>query len=157
MKGKFNMKGHLVTRNLHIAQKAYAMNIPLIPKLIWIMNRIVFSCDISASVKTGKCLQLYHNGLGVVIHPKTIIGNNCAIYQNVTLGGNGKKDKGISQSGAPTLEDNVKVFCGACVLGPITIGHDSYIGANAVVTKNVPPDSLVFGNPCQIVKRSFEI
>ncbi len=48
-------------------------------------------------------------------------------------------------NGGPTLEDGVFVFAGACVLGPITIGHDSYIGANAIVTKDVPPNSIVVG------------
>ncbi len=118
--------------------------------------RIFFSCDIPISVKVGTDFQLIHNGLGVVMHPKTVIGNNCKIYQNVTIGGNGKIINGKTISGAPIIQDNVAIFCGACVLGPITIGHDSYIGANAVVTKDVPPFSLVYGNPSIITERQFE-
>ena len=111
------------------------------------LMRIVFSCDIPSTVKCGKELMLPHNGLGVVVHDKATIGNNVTIYQNVTLGGNGKIIDGkITNTGGPTIEDNCAIFCGACVLGPITIGHDSYIGANAVVTKNVPPNSVVVGN-----------
>lgn len=151
------MKKHLVTKNLNVAQKALLKHVPVIPKLLWIINRIIFSCDIPPSVKSGDNLQLYHNGLGCVFHPKTIIGNNCSIYQNVTLGGNGKIIDGKVNRGGPILEDNVKVFSGACVLGPITIGKDSYIAANAVVTKDVPPNSLVFGNPCVIKERTFDI
>ena len=89
------------------------------------------------------------------MHPKTVIGENCKIYQNVTLGGNGKIVNGSTEKGAPTLENNVAVFCGACVLGHITIGHDSYIGANAVVTKDVPPYAVVCGNPAKILKYRF--
>ncbi len=116
-------------------------------KLFSLLLRIIFACDIPLGVKSGKNLELPHNGLGVVMHNKTVIGNNCIIYQNVTIGGNGKIVDGKSvNSGAPTIEDNVAIFAGACVLGPITIGKNSYIGANAVVTKNIPPNSLVVGN-----------
>ena len=81
---------------------------------------------------------------------------NTKIYQNVTIGGNGKIINGRVQTGAPVLQDNVAVFAGACVLGPITIGHDSIIGANSVITKDVPPNSLVFGNPATIKKLNFK-
>ena len=121
-----------------------------------IILRLVFSCDIPAEVKFASTAQLVHNGLGCVFHPKTIVGENCKIYQNVTLGGNGKILDGMSVKGAPCLEKNVAVFAGACVLGPITIGHDSIIGANAVVTKNIPPHSLVFGNPAIVKPLTFE-
>lgn len=120
------------------------------------MLRIIFACDIPAEVQFPTSSQLVHNGLGCVFHPKTIIGENCKIYQNVTLGGNGKIVNGEPITGAPKLENNVAVFAGACVLGPITIGHDSIIGANAVVTKDVPPHSLVFGNPAIVKKLTFE-
>ena len=125
-------------------------------KLYSKLLRIIFACDIPSSVRIGSDVQLPHNGMGVVMHNKTKIGNNCVIYQNVTLGGNGKIVDGKVNKGGPILEDNVAVFCGACVLGPITIGHDSYIGANAVVTRDVPPNSLVVGNPAVIKERKIE-
>ncbi|HEM4709038.1 TPA: serine acetyltransferase [Streptococcus suis] len=118
--------------------------------------RVVFSCDLPAEVQFHESIQLVHNGLGCVFHPKTVIAENCKIYQNVTIGGNGKIINGEIISGAPKLEKNVAVFAGACVLGPITIGHDSIVGANAVVTKNVPPHSLVIGNPAQVKELNFE-
>ena len=119
------------------------------------MLRIVFACDIPATVEVGEGFELIHNGLGVVIHPRAKFGKNCKVYQNVTIGGNGKIIDGVTQVGAPIIEDNVAIFAGACVLGPIRIGHDSYIGANAVVTKDVPPNSLVYGNPAVITERKF--
>lgn len=119
------------------------------------MLRIIFSCDIPAEVEFATNSQLVHNGLGCVFHPKTIVSDNCKIYQNVTLGGNGKIINGEVLKGAPKLEDNVAVFAGACVLGSITIGHDTIIGANAVVTKDVPPHSLVFGNPAIVKELTF--
>lgn len=118
--------------------------------------RVVFSCDMPAEVQFASSAQLVHNGLGCVFHPKSIIGENCKIYQNVTIGGNGKIINGEPIKGAPKLEYNVAIFAGACVLGPITIGHDSIIGANAVVTKDVPPHSLVFGNPAVVKELTFE-
>lgn len=118
--------------------------------------RVVYGCEFSGEVRFHNNAQLVHNGLGCVFHPKTVIGENCKIYQNVTLGGNGKIVDGKETVGAPILEENVAVFAGACVLGPIRIGHDSVIGANAVITKNVPPHSLVYGNPAKITGLKFE-
>ena len=119
--------------------------------------RVMFSCEIPSSVKLGDNVELVHNGLGVVMHNNTVIGNNCKIYQNVTLGGNGKIIGGKTTLGGPTIEDDCAIFCGACVLGPITIGRGTYVGANAVVTRDVPPNSLVYGNPMVITDRKYDI
>lgn len=118
--------------------------------------RIIFAMDIVPSIKLGTNVEFVHNGLGCVFHPKTIIGDNCKIYQNVTIGGNGKIVNNKKNSGAPEIEDNVAIFAGACVLGPIKIGRNSIIGANSVVTKNVPPNSLVVGNPAVIKELNFK-
>lgn len=90
------------------------------------------------------------HGMGVVIGETAEIGNNVTLYHGVTLGGtsltHGKRH--------PTIEDNVVIGAGAKVLGAILIGRNSRIGANAVVVKNVPPDSVVVGIPGQVVHRS---
>lgn len=71
------------------------------------------------------------------------MGENCQIYQQVTIGNNG---------GIPTIGNNVEICAGAKVIGPITIGDDVVIGANAVVTKNIPSHSVVVGIPAKIIK-----
>ena len=71
------------------------------------------------------------------------MGENCQIYQQVTIGNNG---------GIPTIGNNVEICAGAKVIGPITIGDDVVIGANSVVTKNIPSHSVVIGIPAKIIK-----
>lgn len=90
------------------------------------------------------------HGMGVVIGETAEIGNDVTLYHGVTLGGT-SLDKGKRH---PTLGDRVVIGAGAKVLGNITIGADSRIGANAVVVKSVPPNSVVVGVPGQIVKRA---
>jgi serine O-acetyltransferase len=89
------------------------------------------------------------HGYGVVIGETAEIGDNCILYQGVTLGGTGK-DIGKRH---PTLESDVMVSAGAKVLGPLTIGTGSKIGAGSVVLKSVPPHSTVVGVPGRIVKQ----
>ena len=88
--------------------------------------------------------------MGVVIGETAEIGDNVTLYHGVTLGGT-SLEKGKRH---PTLEDNVVVGAGAKMLGAITIGAGSRIGANAVVVKSVPPNSVVVGVPGQVVHRS---
>ena len=105
--------------------------------------------EIHPGAKIGKGFFIDH-GMGVVIGETTEIGDNCLIYQGVTLGGRGK-DKGKRH---PTLGNNIMVGSGAKVLGPITIGDNCKIAANAVVLKDVPPDSTAVGVPAKVVKQN---
>ena len=98
--------------------------------------------------KIGKGLFIDH-GMGVVVGETTIIGDNVLLYQGVTLGGTGKQ-KGKRH---PTIGNNVVIGTGAKVLGNIIIGDNSYIGANAVVIKDVPVNSTVVGIPGRITKQ----
>lgn len=104
--------------------------------------------EIHPAAKIGKNLFIDH-GAGVVIGETTEIGDNCTLYQNVTLGGTGK-DVGKRH---PTLGNNVMVGSGARVLGPFKIGDNSKIAANAVVLEEVPPNCTAVGVPARIVKR----
>ena len=126
----------------------YRLKIPLLPRLISQFSRFLTSIEIHPGAKLGKRFFIDH-GFGIVIGETAEIGDNVTIFQGVTLGGTGK-EKGKRH---PTIGHNVVIGAGAIVLGPIYIGDNSRIGAGAVVTKSVPPDTTVVGNPSWIVRR----
>lgn len=103
--------------------------------------------EIHPGATIGKGLFIDH-GMGVVIGETAVIGDNCLLYQGVTLGGTGK-DKGKRH---PTLGDNVLVGAGAKVLGPFTVGSNVKIAANAVVLNAIPDNCTAVGVPAHIVK-----
>jgi serine O-acetyltransferase len=105
--------------------------------------------EIHPGARIGPGFFIDH-GMGVVIGETAEVGKDVTLYHGVTLGG-ASLEKGKRH---PTLQDRVVVGAGAKILGAITIGEDSRIGANAVVVKSVPPNSVVVGVPGQIVKRS---
>ncbi len=104
--------------------------------------------EIHPGAKIGEGLVIDH-GMGVVIGETTEIGDNCTLYQGVTLGGTGK-DLGKRH---PTLKDNVLVGAGAKILGPIVIEDNSKIAANAVVLKDIPASSTAVGIPARIARQ----
>ena len=112
------------------------------------MTRKLTGIEIHPAAKIGKRFFIDH-GMGVVIGETTEIGDDCTIYQGVTLGGTGK-DVGKRH---PTLGDNVMVGAGAKVLGPVYIGSNSKIAANAVVLHPVSENSTAVGIPAKVVKR----
>lgn len=122
------------------------LNLKFIARLISQFARFLTGIEIHPRAKIGKRLFIDH-GMGIVIGETTTIGDNCTIYHGVTLGGTGK-DK---YKRHPDLGDNVIVGCGAKVLGPIKIGNNVKIGANAVVIKEVPDNSTVVGVPGKII------
>ncbi|MCD8502805.1 MAG: serine O-acetyltransferase [Bacillaceae bacterium] len=111
-------------------------------------SRFITGIEIHPGAKIGQRLFIDH-GMGVVIGETCEIGNNVTIYQGVTLGGTGK-EKGKRH---PTIEDNVLIASGAKVLGSMTIGKNSRIGAGSVVLNEVPPNSTVVGIPGKVVVR----
>ena len=110
--------------------------------------RFVTGIEIHPGAKIGKGLVIDH-GMGVVIGETAEIGDNCTIYQGVTLGGTGK-DLGKRH---PTLGNNVLVGAGAKVLGPFTIGDNTKIAANAVVLTEIPENCTAVGIPAKVVKK----
>ncbi|MFH0913106.1 MAG: serine O-acetyltransferase EpsC [Candidatus Omnitrophota bacterium] len=104
--------------------------------------------EIHPGAKIGKGFFIDH-GIGVVIGETAIIGDNVLLYQGVTLGGTGL----VKGKRHPTIGNNVVIGAGAKVLGNIIVGDNSYIGANAVVIKDVPPNSTVVGVPGRITKQ----
>ena len=110
--------------------------------------RFATGIEIHPGATIGKGLMIDH-GMGVVIGETAEIGDNCTIYQGVTLGGTGK-DVGKRH---PTLGNNVMIGAGAKVLGPMMIGDNSKVAANAVVLSEIPENSTAVGIPAKIVKR----
>jgi serine O-acetyltransferase len=111
-------------------------------------GRMVSGIEIHPGAKIGPGFFIDH-GMGVVIGETAEIGANATLYHGVTLGGT-SWNKGKRH---PTLEDDVVVGAGAKILGPIVIGARSRVGANAVVVKSVPPDSVVVGIPGRVTHR----
>ena len=123
----------------------------LIARIISQLSRFLTGIEIHPKAKIGKNLFIDH-GMGVVIGETSHIGDNVTIYHNVTLGGispsiNTDEQRNLKRH--PTLEDNVVVGSGAQILGPVVIGKNSLIGANAVVTKDVPEKSIMVGIPAK--------
>ena len=123
----------------------------LIARVISQFSRFMTGIEIHPKAKIGKNLFIDH-GMGVVIGETSEIGNNVTIYHNVTLGGispsiNSNDQRNIKRH--PTLEDNVVIGSGAQILGPVIIGKNSLIGANAVVTKDVSAKSIMVGIPAK--------
>ena len=138
------MKESKFTKFLRFKRFFYKKRIIFISKPLDFLYKVIFCCDIPASVKIGKGSKFAHSGLACVIHPRTEIGKWCKIYQNVTIGSrNGE--------GPPKIGDNVYIGAGACILGNISIGNNVKIGANAVVLKDIPDNCCVVGIPGKIL------
>ena len=123
----------------------------LIARIISQFSRFLTGIEIHPKAKIGKKLFIDH-GMGVVIGETSEIGNNVTLYHNVTLGGIAPSINSNDQRNTkrhPTLEDNVVVGSGAQILGPIIIGKNSLVGANAVVTKDVPENAVMIGIPAK--------
>ncbi len=137
-----------------IAHALYRAHIPVIPRLISQIGRLVTGgIEIHPGAKIGKRFFIDH-GSGVVIGETAEIGDNVMLYHQVTLGATGWwKNTGPNRrvKRHPTIEDNVTIGSGAFILGPVTIGRNSKIGAMALVLEDVPPDSVVVAKPAELL------
>jgi len=131
-----------------ISHKLWSWKVPILPRWLSQTARFFTGIEIHPGAQIGKSFFIDH-GMGVVIGETAIVGDNVLLYQGVTLGGTGKE----TGKRHPTLGNQVVVGAGAKILGNITIGDNAYIGANAVVIKNVPPNSTVVGIPGRITKQ----
>ena len=144
---------HAVVRWYYLSRYFYLKKIPVLPKLIHHLIRIIFACDVKYTADIGKNVGFFHNGLGVVIHKFAKIGDGTVIYQNVTIGGNGKSE---AENGIPHIGKNVFIGAGAVILGPIVIGDNARIGANSVVLTDVPANATVVGIPAKQINKAQE-
>ena len=144
----FNYPGVWAIFWYRIANKLYRNNFKTLARILMGFSQILTNIDIHPAATIGRRVFIDH-GIGVVIGETAIIGDDVTIYQGVTLGGV-SLNKGKRH---PTIEDNVVIGGGAKVLGDITIGKGSKIGANSVVVKDAPPHSTIIGIPGKIIKR----
>ena len=143
---------HRVANFFHIA------GFHLIARIISQTSRFFTGIEIHPGAKIGKNLFIDH-GMGVVIGETSEIGDNVTMYHMVTLGGispsiNSNEQRNIKRH--PTLMDNVVVGSGAQILGPVVVGKNSKIGANAVITKNVEENAVMIGIPAKNVGTATE-
>ncbi len=124
----------------------YRIGLKKIAFIISIINRLFFSTWIPSSAKIGRRFQVGYLGLGVVIHSDTIIGDDCLISQNVTIGKKNHRD-----NHPPTLSNNIYIGVGSVIIGEITIGENVIIGANSFVNKSIPDNTIVAGNPLRVI------
>ncbi len=145
----FNYPGVWAIVCYRVAHRLYIKGWQRVARVIMGINQIITNIDIHPACKIGRRVFIDH-GFGVVIGETAIVGDDVLIYQQVTLGGVSLQ-KGIKRH--PTLENGVVVGGGAKILGDITIGENSKVGANSVVIQNVPPNSTAVGIPAKVVKK----
>lgn len=134
-----------------LANLLWRKRVPLVPKLITYLIRLIYGGYVPHSAKIGEGTKLGYGALGIVIHSRAIIGMNCLIHSGVTIGGTSKKYN------VPVIGDNVLVGSGAKIIGPVKVGSNVVIGANSVVTIDIPDGSLVVGLPGKIIKSNINI
>lgn len=139
--------GYKAVRRHRRAHWCFNHNMKFIARYLSQRNRHKSGIEIHPGATLGKGVFIDH-GMGVVIGETAVVGDNCTIYQNVTLGGTGK-DVGKRH---PTLGSNVLVGSGAKVLGPFSVGDNARIAAGAVVLSEVPANATAVGVPAKIVK-----
>ena len=113
--------------------------------------RIFFSSDISCKAKIGPGINIMH-GHGIVIGSGVHIGSNCKIFDSTSFGNKDTETNIVEQ---PTIKDHCIIGTGAKIIGKITIGENSIIGANSVVNTDIPPNSVAAGVPARVIKKNI--
>ena len=139
-----------------LSHSLWNFNLYLLARMVSQFARFITGVEIHPAAKIGKNLFLDHAN-SIVIGESSIIGDNCTIYHGVTLGGLSPSENSKDQVGSkrhPTIEDNVIIGCQATILGPITIGHCSRVGASVVVLKDIPPyTTVVSANTTKLINK----
>ncbi|MGZ0015667.1 serine acetyltransferase [Yeosuana sp. AK3] len=115
-----------------------------------LLTDIILGCEIPASIKIGGGFIMHH-GRATVLNKNVVIGKNVTLKHNTTIGN--KLSLEGKDLGSPIVEDNVLIEPHCIIIGPITIGKNSIIGAGSVVVKNVEPYSIVAGNPARLIRK----
>ena len=143
----FLYNGFHATLHYRIAHWLHIHGLKFLARLVSQGSKFFTGVEIHPGATIGRRLVIDH-GTGIVIGETAVIGDDCLLYQGVTLGGTGK-DIGKRH---PTLGNNVMVGCGAKLLGPFTVGDNARIAANSVVLRDVPQDATVVGVPGRVVR-----
>lgn len=131
-----------------LSSKLYRGGIKLLAHIVEIVYNILAGNAISGRAVIGKGTVFFHRGVGCVVHRKAVIGENCNIMQNVTIGERFREGK---RGGCvPKIGNNVTIGAGAVLLGGIKVGNNAIIGANAVVLTDVPDSAIAVGVPAVI-------
>jgi len=142
----------------HLSNKIWRYKFYLIARIISQFSRFLTGIEIHPGAKIGKNLFIDH-GMGVVIGESSEIGDNVTLYHGVTLGGISPAENSKDQRNSkrhPTLLNNVIVGSSAQILGPITVGEGSRIGANTVILKDVPENATMVGNPAKNISTNSD-
>ena len=143
--------GIRATQNHKIAHWCYEHDHKFLARYISQRTRHKTGIEIHPGAKIGKRLVIDH-GMGIVIGETAEIGDDCLLYQGVTLGGTGKE----TGKRHPTIGNNVLVGSGAKVLGPFKVGDNSRVAANSVVLREIPENSTAVGSPARVVRQNGE-
>src|ERR1043166_6097093 len=120
-----------------IANPLYLLEVPVLARIIYFFMRFAFTTSIPYSATIGRNAYLNNWGMGIVIHRRVVIGENCRIGHSVTIGG--RRD----HPEVPVIGNDVLIGVGATILGPIKVGDHATVGANALVINDVPPYAVV--------------
>lgn len=122
-------------------------NSSFLGNLFYLLNRWLNGCHIHPACELNKTTRLLHGGLGVVLNRKVTFGENVSIYQNVTIGNDGK-------GGVPRIGNNVIIYANSVIVGDITIGDNAVIGALTFINRDVPEGTTWVGAPARCIERS---
>ena len=134
-----------------VGRWCYQHRIPVIPRLIYNAICILYNAAIPMSAEIGEGTELAYGGMGVVLHERCKIGKFVTVGHQVTVGGRSRR------WGVPVIDDHCVIGAGAKLLGPISVGAESVIGANAVVLDDVPPRTVFAGAPAKMVRKDIDI